>query len=58
LTDIDTHKVFYNKLKFVYLEMPKFKKNIDELESHFERWLYVLKNLKRLDKVGTSSLSN
>jgi len=51
LTDTATHKVFYDKLKFVYLEMPKFTKEVDELETHFEKWMYVLKNLKRLDKV-------
>jgi predicted transposase/invertase (TIGR01784 family) len=51
LTDIETHKVFYNKLKFVYLEMPKFTKEADELETHFEKWMYVLKNLKRLNNI-------
>jgi predicted transposase/invertase (TIGR01784 family) len=51
LTDIETHKIFYDKLKFVYLEMPKFTKEIDELETRFEKWMYVLKNLKRLDNV-------
>ena len=51
LTDIETHKIFYDKLKFVYLEMPKFTKNVDELETHFEKWMYVLKNLKRLDNI-------
>jgi predicted transposase/invertase (TIGR01784 family) len=51
LTDIETHKIFYNKLKFVYLEMPKFNKEIDELETRFEKWMYVLKNLKRLDNI-------
>jgi predicted transposase/invertase (TIGR01784 family) len=51
LTDIETHKIFYDKLKFVYLEMPKFTKDIDELETHFDKWMYVLKNLKRLEKI-------
>ena len=51
LTDIETHKVFYDKLKFVYLEMPKFTKNVDELETHFDKWMYVLKNLKRLENI-------
>jgi predicted transposase/invertase (TIGR01784 family) len=31
--------------------MPKFTKKVDELETHFEKWMYVLKNLKRLDNV-------
>jgi len=49
LSDIETHKIFYDKLTFIYLEMPKFNKKVDELETHFEKWMYVIKNLKRLD---------
>ena len=51
LTDIETHKIFYDKLKFVYLEMPKFTKEIDELDTRFDKWVYVLKNLKRLENI-------
>ena len=51
LTDTESNKVFYDKLKFVYLEMPKFTKEAEDLETHFEKWMYVLKNLKRLDNI-------
>jgi len=51
LTDIVSKEVFFDKLTFIYLEMPKFTKTIDELESRFEKWLYVLKNLNRLDSI-------
>jgi len=51
LTDLETKKVFYDKLTFIYLEMPKFNKTIDELETRFDKWLYVLKNLSKLDRV-------
>ena len=51
LTDIETNDIFYEKLKYVYLEMPKFKKEADDLETHFEKWMYVLKNLNRLDNI-------
>jgi predicted transposase/invertase (TIGR01784 family) len=51
LSDIETNKVFYDKLTFVYLEMPKFKKPLDEIETHFEKWLYVLRHLNELDKI-------
>lgn len=51
LTDIETKKVFYDKLTFIYLEMPKFNKTLEELENRFDKWLYVLKNLNRLDRV-------
>ncbi len=51
LTDVDTKKVFYDKLTFIYLEMPKFNKTIDEINTRFEKWLYVLRNLAKLDRI-------
>ena len=51
LTDTQTNEVFYDKLTFIYLEMPKFNKTLEELESRFDKWLYVIRNLNRLDKV-------
>ena len=51
LTDTETKEVFYNKLTFIYLEMPKFNKTIDELGTRFDKWLYVIRNLSRLEKV-------
>jgi len=51
LTDIATQQIFYDKLTFIYLEMPKFTKNVEELETRFEKWMYVIKNLKRLDNI-------
>jgi predicted transposase/invertase (TIGR01784 family) len=51
LKDIETNQVFYNKLTFIYLEMPKFNKTVDELETRFDKWLYVLRNLNKLDRV-------
>ena len=51
LIDQETKKVFYDKLTFIYLEMPKFNKTIEELTSKFEKWLFVLKNLNRLQNL-------
>lgn len=31
--------------------MPKFNKTIDELKTRFDKWLYVIRNLNRLDEV-------
>jgi len=42
-------RVFYDKLKFIYLELPKFKKPLENLESHFDKWLYLLRHLPDLD---------
>lgn len=48
LMETTTHEVFYEKLNFVYLEMPKFHKTEQELETLFDKWMFVLKNLARL----------
>ena len=49
--ETETKEVFYDKLTYIYLEMPKFTKEVDQLETHFEKWLYVLKNLHRLEEI-------
>ncbi len=43
-------KIFYDKLSFIFLEMPKFRKREEDLETMFDKWLYVLKNLPNLEK--------
>lgn len=51
LTDVETCKIFYDKLTFVYLEMPKFQKDIKDLRTRFEKWMYVIRNLNKLDRL-------
>lgn len=48
LVDTTTEKVFYDKLTFVYLEMPKFNKEIAECDTLLDKWMFVLKNMTRL----------
>ena len=48
LMDVNTKEVFYDKLTYIYLEMPKFQKTEEELETIADKWLYALKNLSRL----------
>lgn len=48
LMDVNTKKAFYDKLTFIYLELPKFTKTENELETIFEKWVFVLKNLSGL----------
>ena len=40
--------VFYDKLKFIYIELPKFEKEISQLTSQQDKWLYLLKHLPEL----------
>ena len=48
LMDVEDKHVFYDKLTFVYLEMPKFNKTEGQLETMMDKWLYVLRNLSKL----------
>ena len=48
LCDTATHKVFYDKLEFIYVEIAKFNKSLEELETLYDKWLYALKNLYKL----------
>ncbi|MEA5137918.1 Rpn family recombination-promoting nuclease/putative transposase [Arcicella rigui] len=39
-------KTFYDKLTFIYLEMPNFKRKENELETRLDKWLYFIKYLE------------
>ncbi|MCU0468535.1 MAG: Rpn family recombination-promoting nuclease/putative transposase [Arcicella sp.] len=39
-------KVFYDKLTYIYLEMPNFNKTEDELQTRLDKWLYFIKHLE------------
>ena len=43
--------VFYDKLTFIFVEMPKFNKKEDELETPFDKWLYFIKNLEDFEHI-------
>ena len=51
LMDIDTKKVFYEKYQFVFLQVPNFDKTLEQLETNFDKWLYIFKNLHKLDSL-------
>lgn len=50
LVDMKTKQLFFDKLTFVFLEMPKFLKKESELEDMFDKWLYAIRNLDSLMK--------
>ena len=51
LADRDTHETFTDKLRFIFIELPSFKKTEEECETDFERWIYVLKNMDTLNRL-------
>ena len=48
LVDRSTGAVFSDKLTFIYLELPKFTKTIDELVTDFDKWCFLLRHLPEL----------
>ncbi|MGF1533979.1 MAG: Rpn family recombination-promoting nuclease/putative transposase [Bernardetiaceae bacterium] len=54
LLEEETKAVFYDKLNFVYLEIPKFNKSLEELSNDYEKWLFAFKNLHRLREMPKS----
>jgi predicted transposase/invertase (TIGR01784 family) len=51
LRERDTNRLFFDKLKFVYIEIPKFHKKNTELQSNLDKWLYVFRNMHQLEKM-------
>lgn len=51
ISDIESGEIFYDKLTFTYLSMEKFNRGLDELENKFEKWLFVIKNLPKLNRI-------
>ena len=45
--------IFYDKLNFKFIQMPLFTKNEDELENHFDKWIYFLKKLEGFESIPT-----
>lgn len=50
LCELPTGRIFSQKLTYIFIELPKFNKTIDELETLTEKWMYVIKNLYLFDK--------
>ena len=45
LCNMKTKELFYDKLTYYYLEMPKFKKKEEDLANQLDFWLWYLNNL-------------
>lgn len=43
--------LFTDKMRLICLQMPCFTKEADACENHFERWIYILKNMEILDRM-------
>jgi predicted transposase/invertase (TIGR01784 family) len=44
-------ELFYDKLTFIYLTLPNFTKNLNELETMQDKWFYALRHLADMESV-------
>ncbi|MCA0426393.1 MAG: Rpn family recombination-promoting nuclease/putative transposase [Bacteroidetes bacterium] len=44
-------KTFYEKLTYIYLEMPNFSLGENQLKSRLDKWLYFIKNLEDFQSI-------
>lgn len=48
LTDIETKRVFYEKLTYIYVELDNFNKPLSECRTIYDKWLFCLRNMSAL----------
>jgi len=58
LVETSTKKIFYDKLTYIYLQLPKFNKHLQECVSPFDKWLYFIKNLEKLNRIPNELQEN
>lgn len=46
-------KTFYDKLTYIYLEMPNFKQSEADLKTRLDKWLYFIKHLEDFQTIPT-----
>ena len=51
LREKGSEEAFTDKLRFIYLNLPLFKKKAEECVTDFEKWIYVLKHMATLERI-------
>ncbi len=44
-------RIFYDKLTYIYLEMPNFRQTESELDSRLDKWLFFIKHLEDFQSI-------
>ena len=58
LADQQTTRVFSDKIRMTFMQLPLFDKEADECENEFERWIYLLKNMETLTRLPWAAKSS
>lgn len=51
LYNMQTGKVFSDRMWMTFLKIPMLNKNADECETTLERWLYIFKNMDKMEAI-------
>jgi predicted transposase/invertase (TIGR01784 family) len=51
LIDRDTHRVFYDKLTLIFVELPRFTTELKQLKTFLEKWIFIIKRLHELNEL-------
>ncbi|MDE6418095.1 MAG: Rpn family recombination-promoting nuclease/putative transposase [Duncaniella sp.] len=51
LSDMETGKLFSDKLRMIFLQLPKIDLREEDCDTDFKKWLYVLKNMQTFDRM-------
>jgi predicted transposase/invertase (TIGR01784 family) len=52
--DVETKEQIIQDVEFNFIELPKFNKNIEELETSIDQWTYFIKNAENLSVIPES----
>jgi predicted transposase/invertase (TIGR01784 family) len=51
IRDVETHEHLLQDVEFNFIELPKFNKELHELDTLTEKWIYFIKNAENLDVI-------
>ena len=51
LMDMAHHTVFSDKVRLIYLQLPYFTKEVDDCETIFDKFIYILNNMEILQRM-------
>ena len=51
LCDTQTGKPVSNLMRYAFIQLPAFKKSLDDCDSEFDKWIYTLKNMAEMKAI-------
>lgn len=58
LYNMQTHRVFSDKLRMTFLKIPMMEKDADDCRTTLERWLYLLKHMDKMEAIPTTFMKD